>query len=263
MKIIILLAVALLVSSIGFKKYVYFFSVGYGFAITALAITLMIMFKGNLNIGTILMGILLIVYGIRLGGYLAYREIKSVNYKKLLNKEVKTNDQVPLFVRSMIWIACGLLYVLMMYPYYLRLLHNVSFNIGGIIGFIMMICGVLLEWIADMQKNNAKKKNPHRFVDTGVYKFVRCPNYLGELILWTGLLVTGISCFTGALEVILALVGWIGIVFVMFSGARRLELRQNHNYGKDVEYQHYVHTVPIILPFIPLYSVEKYTFLVA
>ena len=49
----------------------------------------------------------------------------------------------------------------------------------------------------------------------------------------------------------------------MFSGARRLELRQNRSYGNDPEYQQYVKSVPILLPFIPLYSVVKYKFLVA
>jgi steroid 5-alpha reductase family enzyme len=61
----------------------------------------------------------------------------------------------------------------------------------------------------------------------------------------------------------LALVGYIGIVYVMFSGARRLEVRQNKNYGADPEYQTYVKTTPIMIPFVPLYSVEKYKFLVA
>ncbi len=49
----------------------------------------------------------------------------------------------------------------------------------------------------------------------------------------------------------------------MFSGARRLELRQNKSYGADLEYQAYVKSVPILLPFVPLYSVAKYKFLVA
>ena len=49
----------------------------------------------------------------------------------------------------------------------------------------------------------------------------------------------------------------------MFSGARRLEIRQNKNYGSDPEYQQYVKTVPILLPFVPLYSVEKHKWLVA
>ena len=49
---------------------------------------------------------------------------------------------------------------------------------------------------------------------------------------------------------------------VFTGGARRLELRQNKNYGDDPDYQHYVKTVPILLPFIPLYSVAKYKWLV-
>lgn len=44
---------------------------------------------------------------------------------------------------------------------------------------------------------------------------------------------------------------------------RRLEVRQNKNYGNDPEYQKYVTTVPILLPFVPLYSVEKHKWLVA
>ena len=47
----------------------------------------------------------------------------------------------------------------------------------------------------------------------------------------------------------------------VLSGARRLEVRQNKNYGTDPAYQAYVKSVPILLPFIPLYSVEKYKFL--
>ena len=49
----------------------------------------------------------------------------------------------------------------------------------------------------------------------------------------------------------------------MFGGARRLEIRQNKYYGSDPEYQAYVKKTPILLPFIPLYSVEKYKWLVA
>ena len=86
---------------------------------------------------------------------------------------------------------------------------------------------------------------------------------LGELIFWTGVILSGLSALSGIGQWIMALLGYFGIVFVMFSGARRLELRQNKNYGKDPEYQKYVKSVPILVPFIPLYSVEKYKFLVA
>lgn len=130
-------------------------------------------------------------------------------------------------------------------------------------GGAIRLCCVVLESAADLQKNAAKKKNSHRFVDTGLYRLVRCPNYLGEMVFWTGVLVSGIGALQGIGQWIMALIGYVGIVFVMFSGARRLEIRQNKNYSKDSEYQQYVKTVPILLPFIPLYSVEKYKWLIA
>ena len=46
----------------------------------------------------------------------------------------------------------------------------------------------------------------------------------------------------------------------MFSGARRLEIRQNKNYADDSEYQKYIETVSILLSFIPLYSIENINF---
>ena len=134
---------------------------------------------------------------------------------------------------------------------------------GGISLPELLVCGVILEAIADLQKSGAKKKNSRRFVDTGLYRIVRCPNYLGELLLWTGMLLTGTTAIRGILQWVLALLGYALIVWVMFSGARRLEIRQDKNYGNDPEYQKYVRTVPIIIPFIPLYSVKKYKFLVA
>ena len=131
-----------------------------------------------------------------------------------------------------------------------------------VIGILLMVFGIALESYSDFQKNKIKRENPHRFCDKGIFRLVRCPNYLGELILWTGVLVTGIPSLSGVSQWIIAFLGYVGIVFVMFSGARRLEIRQNKNYGNDPEYQDYVKTVPILLPLVPLYSVEKYKFLV-
>ena len=83
------------------------------------------------------------------------------------------------------------------------------------------------------------------------------------MIFWTGVVLSGIGGVFGVGQWIMALVGYAGIIFVMFSGARRLEVRQNKNYGADPEYQKYVKSVPILLPFVPLYSVEKHKWLIA
>ena len=125
-----------------------------------------------------------------------------------------------------------------------------------------MALGIVLESSADLVKNRYKKDHPKRFCDVGIFRLVRCPNYLGEVLIWTGVFVSGVTALHGSLQWIAALAGWICIVYIMFGGARRLELRQNKNYGDDPDYQHYVKTVPILLPFIPLYSVAKYKWLV-
>ena len=170
MMFLVLFGVTLLVSSIGFKKYVWFISLGYGFSVCAIGITLTAVYFGQLF----------------------------------------SPDKL----------------------------------------------GVLL-------KSAAKKKNPKRFVDTGLYRIVRCPNYFGELLIWTGIFVGGTTACVNVWQWIAAVTGYIGIVYVMFSGARRLEERQSRTYGNDPEYQAYFKKTPIMIPLIPLYSVIKWKWLVA
>ena len=258
----LLFGICMLVSAIGFKNYVWFISLGYGFSIAAEGLAMLILYGQSLSIGTIICCVLFILYGLRLGGYLAIRELGSSSYKKNMKGEIKEGSTVPFGVKIAIWVTCAILYVTQISGVFYRLHNGSGTNLWTYIGAVIMVLGVVLESAADIQKNNAKKINPKRFVDTGLYRIVRCPNYLGEMIFWTGVLISGIGAVSGWQWLVVA-IGYIGIIFVMFSGARRLEIRQNKNYGNDPEYQKYVKTVPILLPFIPLYSVEKHKWLVA
>ena len=253
----------MIISSIGFKNYVWFISLGYGFSIAGEGILMLLLHKDSLTAGTALCGLLFVIYGCRLGGYLAIRERKSASYSKNMQGEIKDGKTIPFGVKCAIWITCAALYVLQVLPVFYRLHNGSGSNVCTYIGAAVMLFGLIFESAADLQKNAAKKKNSRRFVDTGLYRIVRCPNYLGEMIFWTGVLISGFGALAGVGQWVMALLGYFGIIFVMFSGARRLELRQNKNYGADPEYQKYVRTVPILLPFIPLYSVEKYKWLVA
>ncbi len=258
----ILFGICMLVSAIGFKNYVWFISLGYGFSIAAQGIAMLVMYGQSLTLGTILTCVLFIGYGLRLGGYLAIREFGGSAYKKNMKGEIKDGKTVPFGVKIAIWTSCAVLYVTQVSGVFYRLLNAAQDNVFVFIGAAIMLAGVSLETAADIQKNNAKKINPRRFVDTGLYRIVRCPNYLGEMIFWTGVLLSGIGAVSGWQWLVVA-IGYIGIIFVMFSGARRLEIRQDKNYGNDPEYQKYVTTVPILVPFIPLYSVKKHKWLVA
>lgn len=259
----LMFGICLLVSAIGFKNYVWFISLGYGFSIAAEGLAMLLLFRASITSGTLLCCLLLVCYGLRLGGYLAIRERKSVSYQKNMTGEIRDGKTIPFGVRCAIWVTCAALYVTQVIPVFYRLNNGSGSNLFAYIGAGIAAFGLIFESLADLQKNAAKKTNPRRFVDTGLYRIVRCPNYLGEMIFWTGVLVSGIGALSGVGQWIMALTGYIGIIFVMFSGARRLELRQNRNYGTDPDYQKYVKTVPILLPFIPLYSVEKHKWLVA
>ena len=79
---LIILLTGLIFSACGFYMYIYFFSLGYGFSIAAIGAVMLFMFRGSLTWGTALQCLLFMVYGIRLGGYLLIRELKSPAIKK-------------------------------------------------------------------------------------------------------------------------------------------------------------------------------------
>lgn len=257
----IILAVCALMCVIGFYKFVYFLSVGYGFAVTGAGIAMLILFGKHLSIWTIVMCLLFVIYGIRLGGFLLFRELKSASYRKTLSHATKTEKPMPFFVKAAIWICVSIMYVMQVSPVFYRAFNGDTANLSAVFGVIIMAAAIVIESLADKQKSAAKKINPNRFCDTGLYRIVRCPNYFGEVLFWTGVLISGIGAVQG-LQWVIAIIGYILIVYVMLSGAKRLEVRQNKNYGKDAEYQTYVKKTPIIFPCIPLYHLEDVSWIV-
>lgn len=258
-----MLAVALVFSAVGFKKYVWFISIGYGLSIAAIGVALLIAAREQLTAGIVCACILFIAYGIRLGGYLIFRELRSSSYNSKMKTEIKSGDGMSMVAKCAIWITAALLYACQTSPVIFRIANGAGGDALLVVGMVVSLVGLVVESMADLQKNAAKKVNPGRFVDTGLFRIVRCPNYFGEMLFWTGVFVGGITIYADPLQWIVALLGYLGIIYVMFGGARRLEIRQNKSYGDDPEYRRYVKTTPIMIPLIPLYSVEKYTWLVA
>lgn len=252
----------LVVCSIGFKKYVWFISLGYGFSIFIVGVMLLVLFFDELDFFKVLSCIILIAYGLRLSGFLALRELRSSSYNSKMKGEISDGSHMGIPVKIMLWVTCGLLYLLMTSPVIYRFINKDSYDTMFIIGLLLAVVGILIEAISDIQKSNSKKKNPNRFCDSGLFQFVRCPNYFGEMIIWTGIFLSGITSLQGIGQWIFAIIGYVGIIYVMFSGARRLEIRQDKNYGELEEYQKYIKSTPILIPFIPLYSVKKYKWLV-
>lgn len=260
----LLWALSFAVSSLGWLYFIYFFSLGYGLAISALSVAAVVIFADVVTLPALLLCAVLFVYGIRLAGYLFLRERRSASYKKILYQPAN-RERKPLFAMFMIWTSCALLYVGQISPvtfYLYNMSHFAPVNEFWVwLGLALATAGVVIEAVADAQKSAAKRRNASRFVSTGLYRVVRCPNYFGEVLMWTGSYVVCIGACCTAWQWIIATLGYLGIVYVMFSGARRLELRQADVYGADPEFQGYIRKTPLLLPLVPIYSVAKHKWL--
>ena len=162
--LLILLAVSLAVSGLGWIYFIYFFSIGYGFGISALAVTLAIIFKDVLTVPTALMCAVMFIFGCRLGIYLLTREKRSPEYKKILYGPDAAKKK-PLFVVIVVWVFCALLYVGQVSPLAFYLANKTAGaaanEVWPWIGAILMAVGVLLESVADAQKNTFQYKQHH------------------------------------------------------------------------------------------------------
>ena len=258
----IICAVCAVCCAIGFKKFVWFLSIGYGFAIIGGGITVLIFalvknWAGSLLWLLILQTLLFIAYGARLSGFLLFRELKNKAYQKTLNEDAGGAKKMPVFVLATIWIMVAVLYTAQVSPVFYRYYNGCTDVVVPIVGMVISVCGLVLETVADKQKSAQKKENPKMVATKGLYKIVRCPNYFGEILFWTGVLVSGVTALKNVGQWIIAILAWISIVYIMFNGAQRLEKRQNERYGNDPAYQAYVNKTPIILPLLPIYHLNK------
>lgn len=262
----ILSTVSLAASAVGWIYFIYFFSIGYGLSIAALAAATTTIFADDITPPAAIFCCTLFIYGLRLAGYLFAREKKSSSYRQILYQpDIKERKSVASML--IIWISCALLYVGQTSPitFYLYNLKKGADTgtawvwAGATVAFI----GFLIEAIADAQKSIAKKRDPKQFVNTGLYRIVRCPNYFGEILLWSGsfIICFGAGCTTA--QWIIASLGYAGIIYVMFSGARRLELRQQKTYGNSPTFQAYIKQRPLLIPLLPIYSLAKQKWLKA
>ena len=86
---------------------------------------------------------------------------------------------------------------------------------------------------------------------------MRCPNYLGEITFWVGNFVVALAFYATALRFGVSFIGVLCIVLIMMGSTKRLEESQDRRYGALPEYQTYVQTVPVLFPFVPIYSLKN------
>jgi steroid 5-alpha reductase family enzyme len=261
----ILLAVCAVMCAVGFYKFVYFLSIGYGFAVAGGSIAVLVMYFLNPTTTPwwimVVMCALFIAYGVRLSGFLLVRELKNVTFKKtdVAKDTLAKNDEkkMPVFVLATIWVSVAILYTAQVSPMLFRFDNASTDVIVPVIGFVVSIFGLILESIADSQKSAQKKERPDMVATKGLYKMCRCPNYLGEIIFWTGVFISGVTTYATVGQWITAVLAYVCIVYIMFNGAQRLEKRQMARYGANEEYNTYADKTPIIIPLLPIYHLNK------
>lgn len=254
----IFFVLSLLVCLCGFKKYVYFMSIGYGFSVAIIGAAMIVMSLIGIypaGLAHYVQFALFIVYGFRLSGFLLIREIKNASYRKTLAEA--TGDEIPVFVKFFMWLTMGVLYVAQTSGVAFRLFNGCASSPIQWVGIAISIGGIVLETIADQQKSAQKAKRPDMVATEQLYKIVRCPNYFGEILFWTGVTVSSLDCLQGIGQWIAVIIAYILIVFIMFNGAQRLEKRQMGRYGSNPEYKAYADKTPIIIPFLPVYHLNK------
>lgn len=252
------LIIALVVSTLGFRRTDWFISVGYGLSIAVQAAIFPLLLWGRFDLWAGLQALLMIAYGIRLAVHITTREAKP-SYAKTMEDSPFRTKTIGLGVKLGMWVGVGVLYALMYSPALMTL--NVQ-AAGGImaslpVGVVIMAVGLGFEGLGDWQKSAFKATNPDDFVTTGLYRVVRFPNYFGEMLFWAGVWVSGISAYRSVLDWVLATAGILTIQFVMFGAAKGLEKRQNARYGARADYQAYIKSTPILFPLLPIYSFGK------
>lgn len=249
--------VAALGCCMGFKEFVWFMSVGYGFAVMCIGLFHLIfgLVNHSLTAASAVISVLFVIYGYRLGGYILKRELTNKAYRKTLESTGSTKA-MPIPVSLCMWAYCAWMYTAQTSALSCRVMNGAKDNLFAWIGICIMILAIYGEATADHQKSEAKKKAPKRFCDTGLYRYCRCPNYFSEVLFWFGVTVTGIGAVQGR-QWIMVLIALVLITYVMYNSASRLELRHEKTYGLDPEYQKYSDTVPLLFPFTKQYHSMK------
>ena len=142
----------------------------------------------NWNVGTILVLSVIFLYTLRLTGnfIIGFDSLKYVDwrYKMLKEKSGKAYQLVNLlgiclFPTLVVYSASVPLFIYAQIG---------TFSYLNIIGLVIVLGGVLLELVSDLQMKKFIKTRTDRsqIINIGLWNYSRHPNYLGEILIWFG-----------------------------------------------------------------------------
>tara|TARA_B100001059_G_scaffold86135_1_gene84253 strand:- start:6170 stop:7042 length:873 start_codon:yes stop_codon:yes gene_type:complete len=200
----------------------------------------------SFDLGGLIIGLAIIVWAIRLGSFLFMRIHKDKKDGRFDSIKTSFSQFFMTWTLQGMWvfICSSAALVAIANP------TGVVINSIFMLGLALFILGFVVEVIADNQKTVFRSipENKDLFINEGLWARSRHPNYFGEITLWTGITVMGISTFEGMnyLAIFSPIFSYLLLVYV--SGVRMLEYRGHKKWGHLEEYQNYKKNTPKLIP---------------
>lgn len=200
----------------------------------------------NLDLGSLIIGAAIIIWAVRLGSFLFMRIHKDKKDGRFDSIKTSFSQFFMTWTLQGMWvfICSSAALVAIANP------TGVVINIVFFIGLALFLLGFAVEVIADNQKTKFRSipENKDQFINEGLWARSRHPNYFGEITLWTGITVMGISTFEGMnyLAIFSPIFSYLLLVYV--SGVRMLEFRGQRKWGHLDEYNTYKKNTPKLIP---------------
>jgi steroid 5-alpha reductase family enzyme len=198
----------------------------------------------------VLLTLMITFWGLRLAGYLFYRILR-------IKKDDRFNGIRENFWKfAAFWVFQTVLILIIMLP--VIMLHSIHSTLiltaSSVIGFGIWLFGFLTETIADQQKfkfrNNPKNKN--KWIDKGLWRYSRHPNYFGEILCWIGVFVYILPVLTNLAWISIASPLSITVSLLFFSGIPLLEKKEDERYDKNKKYREYKKSTSVLIPWFKI-----------
>ena len=214
------------------------------YSLCFIAVTLYFLFAyGNLSAGSVVLALMVILWGIRLGGFLFYRIHK-------MGKDSRFDafrGNAGGFLKF--WLLQSLSISIIVLPVLFGLMAtNIEVNIYAL--FLWCI-GWILQSVADWQKFTFRSHHPSSsFISTGLYSYVRHPNYTGEILIWVAIFWYVSSVLSGWTWSAVISPIWIIFLLVAVSGIPLIEVANSKKYAGNADFQKYVSKTWRLIPFV-------------
>ncbi|MBK9093808.1 MAG: DUF1295 domain-containing protein [Anaerolineae bacterium] len=209
-------------------------------------ISIAITFSAGVDVRSLLLSALVVIWAIRLGSFLFGRIKKA-------GKDDRFDELKPSFIRFLnVWTIQGLWVTFTMAAALVAITTTTrkELDVFAIVGFLIWIFGFAIEVMADSQKSrfSANPENKGKFIQTGLWSRSRHPNYFGEIILWIGIAVIAFPVLQGWQWVALISPVFVTLLLTRVSGVPLLENKADKKWGGQEDYESYKKRTPVLIP---------------